>query len=142
MFPESTTTNGKGILQLSPSLTTAPVKTKVFPVNLRYEPADITTPIPGSYVQFLWNLLRKPTHYIRVRVAESVVVGEAAGKVNTSQQQQQQDLGSDFSLSNEQQALLFSVGDAMARLGRVKRVGLGVKEKQEFIRMWAKSRRR
>lgn len=40
-----------------------------------------------------------------------------------------------------EKALLDDVGEALARLGRVKRVGLGVKEKQDFVRMWTKTRR-
>lgn len=37
-------------------------------------------------------------------------------------------------------ALLDQVGESLARLGRVKRVGLGVREKQDFVRMWSKTR--
>ncbi|KAK2873762.1 hypothetical protein FQN49_002090 [Arthroderma sp. PD_2] len=136
VFPECTTTNGKGILELSPSLCSAPASARIFPVNLRYEPADITTPIPGSYVTFTWNLLSKPTHFIRVRIAESIKRGST---VDVSLQ----NLGdeSDTSLNLEQQKLMFLVGDSLARLGRVKRVGLGVRQKQEFVRMWDTTRK-
>ncbi|KAI9872053.1 MAG: hypothetical protein M1830_002118, partial [Pleopsidium flavum] len=72
VFPECTTTNGRGILQFSPSLLTTPPTTKIFPISLRYTPGDITTAVPGVYLSFLWNLLSKPTHCIRVRIAESV----------------------------------------------------------------------
>ncbi|EFR02581.1 hypothetical protein MGYG_05577 [Nannizzia gypsea CBS 118893] len=136
VFPECTTTNGKGILELSPSLCSASPSTKIFPINLRYEPADVTTPIPGAYVRFIWNLLSKPSHFIRVRVAESVSQETAA---NIPVQSKQGD--SDASLNPEQQNLMFVVGDSLARLGRVKRVGLGVRQKQEFVRMWDKTRR-
>ena len=34
---------------------------------------------------------------------------------------------------------LDKVGEALARLGRSKRVGLGVKEKREFVKVWGKS---
>ena len=37
--------------------------------------------------------------------------------------------------------LLDHVGDSLARLGRVKRVGLGVQEKRDFVRMWTRMRR-
>ncbi|KAM5442462.1 Lysophosphatidic acid:oleoyl-CoA acyltransferase 1 [Microsporum ferrugineum] len=136
VFPECTTTNGKGILELSPSLCSALSSTRIFPVNLRYEPADITTPIPGSYVRFIWNLLSKPTHFIRVRIAESVQRGSA---VDVPLQSLRGD--SDVTLDLDQQKLLFLVGDSLARLGRVKRVGLGVRQKQEFVRMWDKTRK-
>merc|ERR1711964_737402 len=36
VFPECTTTNGKGILPFSPSLLLAPPTTKIFPISLRY----------------------------------------------------------------------------------------------------------
>ena len=37
--------------------------------------------------------------------------------------------------------VLDKVAEALARLGRVKRVGLGVKDKDEFVRAWTKQRR-
>ena len=44
-------------------------------------------------------------------------------------------------LTKEEKAFLDKIADALARLGRVKRVALGVKEKQDFVRSWTKSRR-
>lgn len=44
-------------------------------------------------------------------------------------------------LSPVERDLLDNVGDSLARLGRVKRVGLGVQEKKDFVRMWTKVRR-
>jgi hypothetical protein len=72
VFPETTTTNGRGILPLSPSLLSADGTTKIYPVNLRYTPQDITTPVPGGYVSWLWKLLHKPTHQMRVRIASRI----------------------------------------------------------------------
>lgn len=43
-------------------------------------------------------------------------------------------------LEPEEKKLLDKVAEDLARLGRVKRVGLGVKEKEEFVRAWAKRR--
>ena len=37
--------------------------------------------------------------------------------------------------------VLHKVAEALARLGRVKRVGLGVKDKDEFVKAWTKQRR-
>ena len=37
--------------------------------------------------------------------------------------------------------VLDKVAEALARLGRVKRVGLGVKDKDEFVKAWTKQRR-
>ncbi|KAF2456584.1 hypothetical protein BDY21DRAFT_372650 [Lineolata rhizophorae] len=78
VFPECTTTNGRAILPFSPSLTRAPPGVKIFPVSLRYSPPDITTPVPATYADFLWNLCSKPTHCIRVRIA-AAVLNDAAG---------------------------------------------------------------
>lgn len=43
--------------------------------------------------------------------------------------------------SREERVFLDKIAEALARLGRVKRVGLGVKDKQDFIAMWTKQRR-
>ncbi|KAL2008438.1 hypothetical protein VTN00DRAFT_6632 [Thermoascus crustaceus] len=159
IFPECTTTNGRGILPLSISLLDVPSKTKIYPVSVRYTPADVTTPIPGSYITFLWNLLSKPTHCIRVRIAEAVNGVDAASQtsarktyesnhIDTLKEEANSStdglLGNDYGvfLIRDQKALLDHVGEALARLGRVKRVGLGVKEKQDFVRMWTKVKRR
>jgi hypothetical protein len=169
VFPECTTTNGRGILPFSPSLLTAPPRTKIFPVSLRYTPADITTPIPASYKSFLWNILSKPTHCIRVRIAEAVY--NTSHNPSSPPRQQQQSsymtnyldtlnenekdidetasststlLGdeADGAMNAEEKAVLDKIGDALARLGRVQRVGLGVREKVEFVRVWGRKGKR
>ena len=45
------------------------------------------------------------------------------------------------SISAAEKRVLDKVAEALARLGRVKRVGLGVKEKNEFVKAWSKQRR-
>ena len=147
MFPECTTTNGKGILPFSTSLLTAPTSVKIFPISLRYTAADITTPLPGTYVRFLWNLLSKPTHCIRVRIAESLYNTSTSPTARTSTRPS--DLtyddrasSSDTLLGSEDagspngidRKVLDKVAEALARLGRGKRVGLGVKDKISFIK--------
>lgn len=168
VFPECTTTNGRGILPLSPSLLGVPPATRIFPVNLRYTPPDITTPVPGQYAAFLWNLLSQQTHCIRVRIAEAVYntaqattngVSETMGKDRylanvldslgddsgmssstdslVKSRQHSPGVGSDGAVSAEEQKVLDKVAEALARLGRVKRVGLGVKEKAAFVQAWS-----
>lgn len=44
--------------------------------------------------------------------------------------------------TREERAFLDKIAEALARLGRVKRVGLGVNDKDDFIAMWTKSKRR
>ncbi|OAP56178.1 hypothetical protein AYL99_09357 [Fonsecaea erecta] len=171
VFPECTTTNGRGILPMSPSLLATPPRTRVFPVSLRYTPADVTTPIPHAYLTFLWNLCSKPSHCLRIRIAEALYNSKkspdpdiaVAAKVSSSYTANYFDtlvssdggassdadtlVGSgledqEMSITKEERVFLDKVAEALARLGRVKRVGLGVKEKVEFIAMWTRSRKR
>jgi 1-acyl-sn-glycerol-3-phosphate acyltransferase len=162
VFPECTTTNGRGILPFSPSLLTTPPGTKIFPISLRYSPPDITTPVPGAYWSFIWNLLSQPTHCIRVRIAEVVyntskpdVVLEKKDKylanvldqlAEDSAMTSSTDTLTSLSDQNgevnaEEKRILDKVGEALARLGRVKRVGLTVRDKAAFVDAWSKRRR-
>ena len=156
VYPECTTTNGRGILPFSPSLLTAPPEAKIFPISLRYTAADITTPLPGTYISFVWNLLSKPTHCIRVRIAESVHNTSRLPATRGSASQIERDMlyedrasSSETLLGSEdnevinaaEKRILDKVAEALARLGRVKRVGLGVKDKDEFVKVWTKQRR-
>jgi hypothetical protein len=162
VLPECTTSNGRGILPFSPSLLTAPPTTKIFPVSLRYAPADITTPVPGGYISFLWSLCSRPTHCIRVRIADAVYNTSAAeprqktGKTSSYETNFFDDMQFGDSLSSaetlvsdgdggaldaDERKILDRIGEDLARLGRVKRVGLGVKEKQDFVKVWMKTRK-
>lgn len=49
--------------------------------------------------------------------------------------------GDGGALDADERKLLDRIGEDLARLGRVKRVGLGVKEKQEFVKVWMKTRK-
>ncbi|KIV95779.1 hypothetical protein PV10_03394 [Exophiala mesophila] len=167
IFPECTTTNGRGILPLSPSLVTTPPRTRVFVVSLRYSPADVTTPLPHSYVTFFWNLCTKPSHCIRIRISEAMYNTSRATNHSTSATSSSfhnghldtlasDGTGSDVDTlvgsedfdaptgptTKEERVFLDKVGEALARLGRVKRVGLGVKDKVDFVAMWTNPRRR
>ncbi|KAF2187382.1 hypothetical protein K469DRAFT_705072 [Zopfia rhizophila CBS 207.26] len=170
VFPECTTTNGRGILPFSPSLLTANPKTRIYPINLRYTPGDITTPVPGNYGSWLWRLLSEPTHCMHVRIAESVynnasittpeaekerpTVGDGMGfdtnifdsprmrngtRIDSGDEDDRE--GKSGKLTRDEQKVLDRVGEDLARLGRVKRVGLGVQEKIEFVKVWGKRRR-
>jgi 1-acylglycerol-3-phosphate O-acyltransferase len=129
---------------------------------MRYTAPDITTPIPGSFLTFLWNLCSKPTHCIRIRIAEAVYNTSSSQKISSSvktpsyrtnylDSMQDETVSnadtlvgeeSDGPTTKDEKAFLDSIGIALARLGRVKRVGLGVKEKQEFVQNWTRARRR
>ncbi|KAL4760030.1 lysophosphatidic acid acyltransferase LOA1 [Aspergillus foveolatus] len=158
-FAECTTTNGRGILPLSPSLTKIGSTSKIFPVYIRYQTEDIVTPIPGHYIGFLWSLLSKPTHCIRVRIAESVTMAGSGNGMTEKMKKSNYDTNYfdlldevsaskggvassrdrvEIDLSPTEKNLLDTVGDALARLGRVKRVGLGVADKIDFLEEWRK----
>ncbi|KAI1375067.1 hypothetical protein F4677DRAFT_446578 [Hypoxylon crocopeplum] len=144
VFPEMSTTNGKGILPFSPSLLSAPADAQIFPISIRYTPPDITTPVPGAYVSFLWNLLSRPTHLIRVRIAEGVInsttmtngVGHEPADIGDKNEE-----GGDAYVWSEERALLDKIADALARLARNKRVGLTLRDKAAFVDAWNKGRK-
>jgi 1-acylglycerol-3-phosphate O-acyltransferase len=150
VFPECTTSNGRGVLAFSPGLLSAPPSAKIFPVCLRYTPSDVTTPLPGAYISFLWDLCSRPTHSIRVRIAEAVRVAERrkigdepdawdVGETFSSAETLTEDSGPS-EMTGEDKKLLDRVADDLARLGRAKRVGLGVESKIAFIKAWTKTR--
>lgn len=168
VFPECTTTNGRGILPLSPSLLSAKGDTKIYPVNLRYTPQDVTTPVSGGYLSWLYQLLSKPSHQMRVRVAMRVYnsssIDSPAKKSGTSiatgydhnifdtpdlrNGRLEQETGMDVStgetegdVNAQEQKVLDRVAEDLARLGRVKRVGLDVGDKIDFLKVWLKRRR-
>ncbi|OIW29472.1 hypothetical protein CONLIGDRAFT_631555 [Coniochaeta ligniaria NRRL 30616] len=142
VFPEGSTTNGRGVLPLTPSLAAVPADKRIFPVSMRYTPPDITTPVPGlgGLVGFLWKLLSRPTHCIRVRIAEGVYntahatngVHEVAGAGGEG----------DGEVTVEEQKVLDKVAEALARLGRSKRVGLTLKDKSAFVEAWRRKGRK
>ncbi|KAI9762976.1 MAG: hypothetical protein M4579_000039 [Chaenotheca gracillima] len=164
VFPECTTTNGRGILPFSPSLLGAATGTKIFPISLRYTPGDVTTPVPQTYGTFLWNFLSQPTHCIRVRIAECVYntskplhspmssnvenfldtvepeeTSMTSGREVASNDANQR---TDAPQTSDERKVLDRVADALARLGRSKRLGLTVKDKVAFVQVWGRHRRR
>ena len=147
VFPECGTTNGKAILPLSPSVLRAPTDVHIFPVSIRYAPSDVTTPLPGRWIKFLWKLLSQPTTYIRVRVAEEVLNTSTAptngfsstvdADAHTTTHRGDRD-----PVNQEEQKVLNKIGEALARLGRVKRVGLTMNDKAAFMTALKSKKRR
>lgn len=134
IFPECGTTNGKAILPFSPSVLQCPPDIHIFPVSIRYTPSDVTTPIPGQWFGFLWNLLSRPTTCIRVRIAEGQVNSAAAQTNGVSEHPDLRHRNENgAAISGNEQRLLDRIGEALARLSRVKRVGLTLKDKEAFI---------
>ncbi|KAK3370088.1 acyltransferase [Podospora didyma] len=154
VFPECGTTNGKGILPLSPSLLGVPADVAIFPVSLRYTPPNVTTPVPGlaAGASFLWKLLSRPTHCIRIRIAEgmynttrattngaSVSASAASSSSSSAAGAAAVAAGGDVML--EERRLLDRVAEALARLGRAKRVGLTLQDKKAFVEAWKRGRK-
>ncbi|KAG7110921.1 hypothetical protein HYQ45_017391 [Verticillium longisporum] len=151
VFPEAATTNGKAVLPLAPALLAAPADADIFPVSLRYTPGDVTTPVPGRWLPFLWALLSRPTICIRVRVAEAVRNGPRAQTNGAHARHDDSDVtrrgggadgadGADVTM--EEQRVLDKVAEALARLGRNKRVGLTLKDKAAFVDAWNRRTKR
>ncbi|KAK5660166.1 hypothetical protein OQA88_13635 [Cercophora sp. LCS_1] len=143
VFPECATTNGKGILPLSPSLLAVPSDAAIFALSMRYTPPDVTTPVPGAWGRFLWKLLSRPTHCIRVRIAEGMYNTSVATNGTSRHEGSERGEGAEGSgdLTMEEQRMLDRVADALARLGRAKRVGLTVGDKRNFVDAWKKTKR-
>ncbi|KAH8888793.1 acyltransferase-like protein [Thozetella sp. PMI_491] len=150
VFPECGTTNGKGVLPFSPSLLNVPADVHIFPVSMRYTPPDITTPVPGAWVTFLWKLLGRPTHSLRVRIAEGIYNTSKAANGVARGETTGTDFGgsrrspsehSEGELTDEEQRVLDRVAEALARLGRNKRVGLTLRDKAAFVEAWKKGRK-
>lgn len=136
VFPECGTSNGKAILPFSPSIVQCPPDIHIFPVSIRYTPSDVTTPIPGQWFKFIWNLLSRPTTCIRVRIAEGQMNSAAAhtnGAASNDSSNLRQRNGSAAAISGEEQRVLDRIGEALARLSRVKRVGLTLEDKVAFV---------
>lgn len=163
VFPEATTTNGRGILRFAPSLDTTPAQIAIFPMSLRYTPADVTTPIPETYFATMYNLLSRPTHCIRVRIAEAIYnkleketpdygqledyhsegseTDEETRLLSSSSSDTVTDEKSPLDGGEQQSRLSEKGGEALARISRSKRLNLGVKEKISFVEAWGKNKR-
>lgn len=138
VFPECSTTNGKGLLPPSPSLLTTPAGTQIFPVSIRYSPATVTTPVPNRWIPFLWYLLSQPTICVRVRIAE--------GTTNTSATPRSRTTGTVSSvnispapvekMTGGERLVLDHISEALSRLGRSRRVGLTLEDKARFVKAW------
>ena len=136
LFPEATPTNGRGILRFTPALSTAPPATRIFPISLRYSPPDITTPVPNAHFKFLWSLLSRPTHCIRVRIAETIYNDEAAAVKREDGPAVDGDDSGDAGEHEVLGGVCERGSEALARIGRIKRLNLGVRDKIGFVQAW------
>lgn len=156
VFPECTTTNGRAILTLSSKAVSVPSDIHIFPINIRYTPARVLTPVPYAYTSFLWKLLSNPKHCIRVRLAASMsspnvchseekertMQPPTKGNTNRSQLKLSginiKEIAGHSTSKAEAEKFSTELADTLARLGRVPRVALSVKDKEEFYRLWSR----
>ncbi|KAF8541106.1 hypothetical protein BDD12DRAFT_733188 [Trichophaea hybrida] len=131
LFPEATPTNGRGILRFTPALCTVPRATRIFPISIKYSPADITTPLPNTYVKFFWTLLSRPTHCIRVRIAVSIYNNEFDIQTVEHKTAYSRD-----SAVERLCGVCERCSEALARMGRVKRLNLDITDKIRFVKAW------
>lgn len=157
VFPEGTTSNGRGVLRLSPSLLSASKSTHIYPVSLRYTPADVVTPIPGSVeaFRFLWKLCSRQTHCIRVRFGlpmtllqqqKAIEPGREASRGRDKRNSYDTNFFDSFEkddantsedgLTGAEGRALDVVAESLSRLGRAKTLGLGLEEKTKFVDAW------
>lgn len=161
VFPEGTTSNGRGVLQLTHSLLSAAPTTKIFPVSIRYSPQDIVTPLPGVFAAavFLWRLYGQTSHTVRTRIGTAVVrslnkttamshsMSKATGRSKyegnffDTLDDAALPLNDSDEVNEEERQVLDAVADTLARLGRVKRVDLGIREKNTFVQAWFKNKK-
>lgn len=79
-------------------------------------------------------MLRKKNSY-ETNFFDAIQLGE---KLSNSEAKDVSEYGD---LTSEERRVLDRIGEDLARLGRVKRVGLGVAEKEKFINAWYRKRR-
>ena len=153
VFPEATTTNGRGVLRFAPCLDTLHGDVEIFPVSLRYSPADVTTPVPGTYGYTLFALLARPTHCIRVRIGEVLrndssddrggeeFAGDSSDTVTDGLNGGGSGGRGEKEGMDKQSRLSERGAEALARIARSKRLNLGVKEKMAFVEAWSRNKR-
>ncbi|BFZ59656.1 Lysophosphatidic acid:oleoyl-CoA acyltransferase 1 [Saitoella coloradoensis] len=120
VFPEGTATNSRGLLASTPSLSLTGVKTRIWPYTIKYTPtADLSTPITGFKASwsFFWRFLSQFKREIKLRRAAQPIIVDDEEKDGE---------------------VVEKVMDALARVGRMRRLGLGVQEKRDFLDIWGK----
>ncbi len=127
--PECTPSSGCAVLPLSPCLAAVPASSRIFPLSIRYTPADVATPVPGQLFLFVWQLCSRATHQLRVRLGQPIVNRSAGASTAIAD--------GDDAVSPPERDTVEAVADALARLGRVSRVGLTVHDKLEFLKLWS-----
>ncbi|KAF3906142.1 hypothetical protein ABW20_dc0100400 [Dactylellina cionopaga] len=167
IFPEGTTSNGRALLRFAPALDSFATQYKssgenghgngniprnlIFPISLRYLPSNTTTPLPSSYGEFMWRLLSQPSHTMKVRIAEAVRIRDLEKSDTLATTSSSETITEKTVVRNQEDsgpkvprtgALDERVSESLARVGRIRRVGLGVKEKIGFWNAWKSQGRR
>jgi len=112
VFPEGTTTNGRALLCFTSCLKSlSRSKVNIYICYLRYSPADISTPIPPTFLIHLWKICSLPSRELNIRRQAMPLVAD-------------------------EDDTTAAVVNAITRLGRLRKVGLNLKNKVAFWDKW------
>ncbi|CCJ29258.1 unnamed protein product [Pneumocystis jirovecii] len=112
VFPEGTTSNGRGLLLFTQSLQSVAPQTRIFPLSIKYS-HYLATPHPKSLFTFLFRLTFKLSHKIHIKISKTPIIS-----------------------SNYQEELDETVSISLSKLSKIPRVNLGVDEKIAFLEAW------
>ncbi|KAG5517955.1 hypothetical protein PMAC_000410 [Pneumocystis sp. 'macacae'] len=111
VFPEGTTSNGRGLLLFTQSLQSSAPQTRIFPLSIKYN-LYLTTPHPGSLFTFLFRLTFKLSHKIHIKISKTPII-----------------------LSNYKEVDEIT-SLSLSKLSKVPRLNLGIDEKITFLKAW------
>ncbi|EPX70612.1 acyltransferase [Schizosaccharomyces octosporus yFS286] len=113
VFPEGSTTNGRGLCQLTKCLESAGSTDRIFCLYLRYLPAAITLSVP-SVLTFISSILLTTSFEVRARMSAEPEIPRNCNNVNDN------------------------VLDKLCRLGRTRATNLNLTEKQIYLEATSK----
>ncbi|CAN6674259.1 hypothetical protein TRVA0_051S00210 [Trichomonascus vanleenenianus] len=124
IFPESTTSNGRGLLPISTMpISSLPQTSRIYPAALKYSPAaSCVTPLPTNVFSWGWRLIGEITGVTAyIKFGNQMMIPQAPDETVTKE-----------------------VVDNICKAGRLRRVGenLDVDAKREFVAAWNRNRKK
>ncbi|ODQ65216.1 hypothetical protein NADFUDRAFT_83262 [Nadsonia fulvescens var. elongata DSM 6958] len=118
VFMEGTTSSGRALLPFVPLPSNEPLaipgQSKIYPVAIKYNPPNITTPIPTHLFTWAWTLISQSSGWsVRFRVADAVDPASTKDIMGT-------------------------IAESLTRVGRIRKVGdsLNIQGKRDFVQAW------
>ncbi|KAG5437268.1 hypothetical protein PCANB_001061 [Pneumocystis canis] len=112
VFPEGTTSNGRGLLLFTQSLQSSAPQTRIFPLSIKYD-LYLTTPHPNCLFTFLFRLTFKLTHKFYTKLCQTPI-----------------------NFENDEEKIDEIASISLSELSKIPRLNLGVDEKVEFLKAW------